>query len=163
LRIDVLSGVVERRLELVPHVAAAVVFVCGLLIAPSTTADDRQRLSPFFSTTASILATLLVAAALFQGLPSSPISYEVRRFLGVMSFVYLGSGLVASVSALTDVLPIGLYAWAFAVTLGAGAGALLALLFAGARNIREQRAIGLGQRAEQLTSPDTPPAPLDPE
>jgi hypothetical protein len=148
-----IAGNIERRLEGFPHLAAVVALIGGFLVAPDITAGHTQRLSPFFTTAAQILVTLLVAAALFQGLPASSISYEVRRFLGVTTFVYLGAGMVASVAALTDVLPVGGYRYVFAVTLSGGAGALVALLLAGAKNITEQRTVDVGEMARRAAAP----------
>jgi hypothetical protein len=144
-----IAGNFERRLEWLPHLAAGIALVVGLKSAPKITADTTQRLSTFFATGAGILATLLVAAALFQGLPTS-VGYHVRRFLGPMTFTYLGVGIAAAAAALTDALPVSGYRYVFALTLCAGAGALVAVLLAGAKNIAEQRDTDVGDAAQRM-------------
>ena len=64
--------------------------------------------------------------------------------------------MIASVAALTDVLPVAGYRYMFAVTLSGGAGALAALLLAGAKNIGEQSSAGRAGLAEAMAAP--PPA-----
>jgi hypothetical protein len=147
------AGAAERRLEGIPHLAALLMLAVAIAFSPTTKANDTQHLSAFYATVAAILATLLVAAALFQGLPASSVSYETRRFLGKVTFAYLGIGIAASVTALSDTLPLAGYRYVFVLTLTGGGGALVAVLLLGARSIAMQGLTGVSDRVNELTKP----------
>jgi hypothetical protein len=123
-----------------PEVATLVVLAVAYVVAPDfDTVAQRDRLSDFFGTSAQIIATLLVAVALFQGLSSADASYRVRRFLTWRTFAYIALSEIAAIAGLVQVLPPCGYTVAFVATLGFGAGALIAVLVAGLENIGAQR------------------------
>lgn len=124
----------------IPDVALVVGVALGLLVAPDVGSElERQRLVEYFSTSAQIIATFLVAIALFQGLPSAQAGYRVRRFLGRKTFVYVVVGEAAAIAGITHALPNGAYRYVFALTLGGGLGAFAAVVLAGVENIAGQR------------------------
>ncbi|HXP36631.1 MAG TPA: hypothetical protein VN817_02590 [Solirubrobacteraceae bacterium] len=124
---------------LLPHVGAVLLTAIAVILAP--TVDHRHSassLSSFFSTTAQIAVTLLVAIALFQGALDSRVAHRARRWLSRATFVYLGLATAAGVIGSTASVEPWMYRWLFGLAVGLGGAGLLTVLLAGASNIGAQ-------------------------
>lgn len=132
--LDKWLGYVERRLEWLPWLLAVAFFVVGVAEHPTIKANDTQRLANFYVAVGALLTTVLVAAALFQATSKSA-GYQIKRFFGKASFGLIGTGIAASIVALSDTLPGPDYRWVFAVALSAGIAVLGALVLAGIKNL----------------------------
>lgn len=118
-------------------VLLAVVIVAGArVVAPSGDGLGRE-LEAFFGASAQVLATLLVALALFQG-ATVLAGRHARKFLSLAVFPLIGLGLAASLAGLLDGLSADAYRWLFAITVGTGGAALVSVLMVGGANIRGQ-------------------------
>jgi hypothetical protein len=114
-----------------PPLVALVAYVLGLTVlgpkANSTFAKDFQ---PFFSTSAQVIATLLVALAIGRVVLGRTIT-AAGLVASLWALVFIALGEVAAVSALSVRLSSAVYSQAFAMTLGAGLAALIAVVLVG--------------------------------
>jgi hypothetical protein len=154
------SGFRPSRTWLV-HGFAILVAIVAYVRAPDTdNASTKDALEQFFPSAAQISATLLVAVALFGGALADPVAVRVRRWIGPLTFVYLGvataGGTIGSVTTLSGMVD----RWLFALTCGAGAAGLVTVLLMGHANIRGQRARADSAQADRL-DPDEKPASVD--
>jgi hypothetical protein len=111
-----------------PIILLIVVFVLAYVFRPSSvTAPDRADYETFFTTAATVLGTILIAIVLQANLFRGP---SLRRML-IYGLLYIALGEVAALIAL---LPGGsehLQGVLFALTMSAGIGALIAVLYIG--------------------------------
>ncbi len=142
------------------HLVALGVTVIAVICAP--TVDQKHpasNLSSFFSSTAQIAVTLLVAVALFQGALDSRVAYRARRWLRRSTFVYLGTATVASVIGSTAAVEAWLYRWLFGLSVGLGGAGLLTVLLVGGSNIGAQHDEEISAAAAALDQPAACGAP----
>lgn len=101
------------------------VAVLAFAFAPEIKGNEAGRYSSLFSTAAQLIVTLLVALAVEL---RTLRELNTQRLIigGTLSYVGIGAG--AAVIALNPGLGSGTYEWLFALTLGAGTGALLSVL-----------------------------------
>jgi hypothetical protein len=137
-----------------PHIVAVLGTACGVIFAPPVDSDHpAAKLSSFFATAAQVSVTLLVAVALYQGSLGDVVAHRARRWVGPLTFVYLGVAVVAGVAGSTTSVGSGAYCWLFGFSVGAGAAGLLTVLLMGAANIGAQLAMAVSARGETLDQP----------
>ncbi len=142
------------------HLAALAVTVVAVIYAPTVNQrHPAKELSSFFSSTAQIAVTLLVAVALFQGALDSRVAYRARRWLRPSTFVYLGAATVAGVIGSTAAVDPWLYRWLFGLSVGLGGAGLLSVLLVGGSNIGAQHDEEIAAAATALDQPAACVAP----
>lgn len=111
---------------LAPLIVAAIAGILAFIFAPSIEdPDTAAQFSPFFSTAAQVIVTLLVALVLER---RSLRAVNAQRKILRWSFSYIAIGVVAAVTALNTRLGPTAYRFLFALTVAAGIGALLSTL-----------------------------------
>jgi len=119
-------------------------------LAPAVdSAHAPSTFATFFSTTAQLLGTFLIALALLSSLPALE-HLRFRQTMGGISLLYLGLGLVAATAGTVDRWSCWVYRWLFAITAGAMLGTLLVLVMLGAFNIWSARTTAVAKRADEL-------------
>lgn len=101
------------------------VAVLAFNFAPTIEAGTAGEFSSLFSTAAQVIVTLLVALAIEL---RSLRELNAQRMIisGTLSYIAIGAG--AAMLALNPNLGSDVYRWLFALTLGAGVGALLSVI-----------------------------------
>ena len=128
------------------HLLAGVVTAGAIAAAPR---GKSQDLAGYYSSVAQVGVTLLVAVALFSGALGDVVDARVRRWMGPMTFVYLGAAVAGGlVGATGPRAPFGRLM--FGVTAGATSGGLLTVLLMGWENLRQRRALAPQRRAQLL-------------
>jgi uncharacterized membrane protein YgaE (UPF0421/DUF939 family) len=104
---------------------AVVVSLVAWLFAPDLGSfRQHSAFADFFATCAQVIAALMIALAIEA-------QVVVRRLhLAVVTAASVAIGEVAAIAALSPMLPPWSYRWLFAVTIGGGVGALVAVLMA---------------------------------
>jgi hypothetical protein len=116
-------------------VAGAIIYG---LTPPVTSKNPPTGLSTFFTTSAALLGTFLIALAVLA-LISPLASLRIRRIVGQVTFVYLALGIIAAVAGTAIDWPNPLYDYFFATTAGTGIAAVVAVTRVGIENMRIQR------------------------
>jgi hypothetical protein len=125
-RVDELEYVDAKVCFLLPLGGSIVVGVIAFVFAPKIgDPDTAAQFSPLFSTAAQLIVTLLVALVLERRYLAE---INAQRLVVGGSLFYIALGAAAAVIALNTRLGACAYHWLFALTLGAGAGALLSTL-----------------------------------
>jgi hypothetical protein len=146
-----IGDVISERINTAVGLTGLCGTILGLALAPDIDRDHPPgALVGFFGTSAQVLAALVVALALFQSGPTPAAGHGARRFLSMWMFPFLGVGLIASVSGLSESLPLWLYRWLFALVVGAGLSVVGATLLIGAGNLQAQREQAVQEQAERL-------------
>jgi hypothetical protein len=122
------------------HLVAIVATGTAFAVAPAVAGTHpATALAQFFSSSAQISATLLVAVALFQGALGDLVAHRVRAWISPPAFVYVGTATAAGVAGSIATLGDDAYHWLFALTVGPGAAGLLTVLAMGWENLEAQR------------------------
>jgi hypothetical protein len=87
--------------------------------------DTAAQFSPLFSTAAQLIVTLLVALVLERRVLGE---INAQRLVVTGSILYIALGAAAAIAALNTRLDACAYRLLFALTLGAGTGALVSIL-----------------------------------
>lgn len=141
-----------------PLVGALAALVVAAAFAPDiNTAHKASQVSSLFSTSAQVIATLLVALALeARALPFRELN--ARRLIAGGTLTYVIVGAVAAIVALNPALSSCAYQVLFALTLAGGAGALLSVL-AIAYHVIDTQAVEQRRTATETSAPTEPPRP----
>ena len=135
-------------------IAAAVAGFFGPQINPG---DDHQRYSDLFSTTAQVIATLLVALALESGIAATHDIY-LRRLVSRFTVSYVALGVGAAIIALNPSLSSCAYRILFTVAMAAGAGALLSVVAVGYYAVESEIKKTVDDVVERSRKPGVSPA-----
>ena len=130
----------SRRIRAVVRnmVAPAAGIVCYFFTPRVDGKHPPMDLAVFFSTSATVLATIFIALALLSVV--SPLAnLRIRQIIGEITFVYLALGIVAAVCGTVATWHDWVYPYFFAVTTGAGVETLLAITRFGIANLQTQR------------------------
>jgi hypothetical protein len=144
---------------LLPLGTSIVVFLVAIVAAPDMDSQAAAgRFSAFFSTSAQVIVTLLVALAL-EARTLSFRQLNARRLIvgGTLSYVVVGA--VAAVLALNPTLGADLYTLLFALTCAAGMGALLSVLTVSYRVLETELQEWRGEGAAQAPPGDSEAQP----
>jgi hypothetical protein len=151
------SAVVRRS------IAPATGLVCYFFAPQVNSKNPSTDLSAFFSTSATLLATFFIALALLS-IVSPLANLRIQKIMGEVTFVYLGLGIIAAVSATVVTWHNWVYPYFFAITTGAGIGAMLAITRVGIANLQTQKAeihASLAQLLGRSPSEDSHSGPAD--
>lgn len=136
------------RLGIAPAVGVGAYFVAPYI----NIEDSASGLSSFYGTCAQVLATFFIALALLTLF--SPIAYlRMREIVGHSTFIFLALGIVAAMTGTIDGLPDCLYRYLFAIALGTGIGAVVAVTRVGIANMKIQRDGLINAIAQALGNP----------
>lgn len=110
---------------------ALVAALVGFCLAPSIdpVPGPPQWFQPFFAAAAGSIAALFIALAL------GTIQISTGRSAAVLTVAYVALGELAALAAICTELPVWLYKFLLAATLGAGVGALASAVVLGAHAI----------------------------
>jgi hypothetical protein len=135
----------------VPAIVGVLAYQCG----PKVDAHHpATNLAAFFSSTASVLATVLVAIAVLSVMPAV-LGLKVHNVIGLASLAWLGVGEVAALTGLVPDLVNGAYRVCFGVAAGATFWVLITMLRVAAINLFEQFKLGVTKRGGDLAQNGT--------
>ena len=124
-----------RRALVIPPVVAIGGYLAGLdVVTPTINANFPKDFSPFFATSAQVIAALLVALVVEQASFLGPTA-PTTKVAGLWALLFVALGEVAALVGLSNRLDHQQYRQAFAVTVGAGLAALAAVVLTGWRKI----------------------------
>ena len=119
----------------IPLLAALAAFLAGWRTAPAyDTFKDHDFFSPFFATSAAVIATLFVGFALGARF------YLRKGVQALITLGFVGVSEAAAIAGLSPILPHSLYAWLMGLTIGGGVGVLLAALLTALRVVADEQA-----------------------
>jgi hypothetical protein len=121
-----------QKLAILQWILVAVVGVVGVAFAPDLDSlAQHERFKDFFTTSAQVIAALLVALAVEA-------RFAVRHvLLAITSAVCLVVGELSAIAALSPALPDTAYTVLFASTLAGGTGAMVAAVVIAAQTLVE--------------------------
>lgn len=135
--------------------APAIVGVLAYQRGPKVDAlHSSTNLAAFFSSTASVLATVLVAIAVLSVMPAA-LGLKVHGVIGWASLAWLAVGEVAALTGLVPDLVNGAYRVCFGVAVSATFWVLITMLRVAAINLSEQFKSAFRQRGAALAQNGT--------
>jgi hypothetical protein len=124
-----------KRALFIPPAVAVAGYVAGLtILGPKINKAFPTDFHQFFSTSAQVIATLLVVLAVEQAVFESEMA-PTTKLAAQWGLVFVALGEVAAVLALSVRLSEEPYRQAFAVTVGSGLAALVAVVLTGWRRL----------------------------
>lgn len=160
---EVLGDGDRRWLVAAPLVFLALGIVASFALAPDLSSEDeRKDFAPFFGTIAQLLGALLIAVVV-EARTVASLPRGLATYVASTTVLFIGVGMAASVTAMSDELPGCWYAPLFGASVSSGAAALAAVLVLAMQALRrafvEHAVLVVRERGDEMAALHDKPPP----